>query len=208
MLAEAYAMLTHVEMSKYWKDYDNSHIDKAYRYARQSLLVNANQSEGHNAMSLVCAFQDRMDLALLHVDRALALNPNNTLAAVNRAQWLAFSGKCAEAVVELELIVKRDPIPPSWYWDAIGSAFFQLRRYQEAIDAYNMADEHQPWQVAYTAASLVYLECLEEAQHQTRTLLAEHPTMTISKMLKNERWQTEDARNHLKVGLRKAGLPE
>jgi tetratricopeptide (TPR) repeat protein len=111
-------------------------------------------------------------------------------------------------VVELEQIVKRDPFPPSWYWDAIGSAFFQLRRYQEAIDAYNMANERQPWQIAYTAASLVYLERLDEAQHQTRTLLAEHPTMTISKMLKTERWQTEEARNHLITGLRKAGLPE
>ena len=71
-----------------------------------------------------------------------------------------------------------------------------------------MANERQSWQIAYTAASLVYLERLEEAQHQTQTLLTEHPTMTISKMLKNERWQTEDARNHLMVGLRKAGLPE
>jgi adenylate cyclase len=207
-LAEAYAMLTHVEMGKYWKDYDNSHIDKAYRYARQSLSVNANQSEGHNAMSLVCAFQDRMDLALLHIDRALALNPNSTFAAVNRAQWLALSGKCAEAMIELELILKRDPFPQSWYWDSTGSVLFQLRRYQEAIDAYNMANERQPWQIACTAASLVYLERLEEAQHQTRTLLAEYPTMTISKVLKNDPWQTEEARSHLITGLRKAGLPE
>jgi len=29
-LAEAYAMLTHVEMGKYWKNFDNSNIDKAY----------------------------------------------------------------------------------------------------------------------------------------------------------------------------------
>jgi hypothetical protein len=61
---------------------------------------------------------------------------------------------------------------------------------------------------AYTAASLVYLKRLEEAQHQAQTLLAEHPTMTISKILKNERWQAEEALSHFITGLRKAGLPE
>jgi adenylate cyclase len=207
-LAEAYALLTHVEMGKYWQDADSSHIDKAYGYAMQSLSINPNQSDGHNAISLVYAFQNRMDLALLHINRALNLNPNSTHAAVNRAQWLAFLGRYAEAWNEFEMIVKRDPFSESWNWDTKGSVLFQLRRYQEAIDAYSIASERQPWQFAYTAASLVYLDRLEEARQQIQLLLAGDPTMTISKILKGYRWQTEEARNHLMAGLRKAGLPE
>ena len=40
------------------------------------------------------------------------------------------------------------------------------------------------WQFAYTAASLVYLDRLEEARQQIQLLLAGDPTMTISKILK------------------------
>ena len=206
-LAEVYAMLTHVEMGKYWHDLDNSHISMASAHARQSLALNPSLSDAHNAMSLAYIFQDRPDLALLHVDRALALNPNSTLAAVNRAQWLALSDRCAEAVAELELVVKRDPFPPSWYWDAVGSALFGLRKYQPSLDAYSMVRERQSWQRAYMAASLVYLGRIAEAQHEVEELLTIHP-MTISKMLMIERWQTEEARNHLVTGLKTAGLPE
>jgi tetratricopeptide (TPR) repeat protein len=159
-------------------------------------------------MSLVCAFQDRVDLALLHVDRALALNPNNALAASNRAQWLAFSGAYAEAMIELDSLIKRDPFPPGWYWDTTGSTLFQLRRYQQAVEAYSRVTDRQSWQLAYIAASLAYLERMDEARQQVHMLLADHPGMTIANVLKIERWQTEDARNHLVAGLRTAGLPE
>jgi TolB-like protein len=207
-LAEAYAMLTHVEMGKYWQDQDNNHITKAFGYARQSLALNSTSSDAHNAMSLVYVFKDRLDLALQHVDRALAVNPNNTLAAVNRAQWIAFSGRCSEAINELELIAKRDPLPPSWYWDAMGSSLFQLRRYQQSIDAYNMVRERQPWQMAYVAASLAYLGRAEDAQHEIQALLTTHPTMTISRILMIERWPSEEARHHFVQGLINAGLPQ
>jgi adenylate cyclase len=205
--AEAYAMLTHVEMAKYWKDGDNGHIDKAKEHARRSLSLDSSKSAGHNAMSLVCAFHDRMDLALVHVNRALTLNPNSTLAAVNRAQWLAFSGNCTEAIEELEVILKRDPIPPTWFWDTKGSVLFQLKRYREAIDAYSMVIDRQPWQLAYTAASLAYLGYTEEARLQVCSLLSSHPIMDVSKMLNIERWQTLEARDHLVQGLKLAGLP-
>jgi hypothetical protein len=71
-----------------------------------------------------------------------------------------------------------------------------------------MVGERQSWEMAYMAASLAYLGRLHEAQHQIKLLLAATPTMTISKILKIELWQTEEARNHLSEGLRKAELPE
>jgi adenylate cyclase len=208
MLAEAHAKLAHVELSKYWRDLDDSHIDKAYGYARQSLSINPNHSDAHVGMSIVCMFQDRVDLALLHADRALALNPNNVLGAVDRAQWLVFSGRYVEALSELEKILKRDPFPPTWYWDTKGAALFQLQKYQETIDAYSMVSEPQSWEMAYVAASLAHLDRMEDARRERNLLLTAYPTMTISKMLKIERYQTEQGRNHFAEGLRKAGLPE
>jgi tetratricopeptide (TPR) repeat protein len=127
---------------------------------------------------------------------------------VNRAQWLALSGKGTEAIRELELIINRDPFPPSWYWDAMGSALFQLRRYQESINAYNMVRERQSWQMAYMAACLAYLGRASEAQHEIQALLTTDPAMTISKVLMIERWQNEEDRLHFVQGLKRAGLPE
>jgi adenylate cyclase len=207
-LAEAYSMLAHVEMNKFWQGFDDNHIEKAHDYARQSMSVDPNHSDAHSAMSLVYAFQDNLELALLHMDRALVLNPYNSRAAINRAQFLAFSGQYVEALAALETFIKRDPIPPTWYWEAKGSALFQLRQYQQAIDAYTMAGKSQSWEMAYLAASLAYLDRMEEARQQIVALLAAHPMMTISKVLKIDRWRAEEARNHLAEGLRRAGLPD
>ena len=145
---------------------------------------------------------------MLHVDRALALNPNNVVAAVSRAQWLVYSGKCAEGLAELEMVLRRDPIPPSWYWDTRSAALFQLQRYQDAIESLNMVSERQSWEIAYMAASMAYLGRMGDAQHQVKLLLVTRPTMTISKILKIEPYQTEQGRNHFAEGLRRAGLPE
>jgi hypothetical protein len=75
------------------------------------VAIATSQSDAYDVMSLVCAYKEGMTLALLHVDRALALKPNDIRAAANRAQWLAFSGRYAEALVELEIFIKRDPFP-------------------------------------------------------------------------------------------------
>ena len=207
-MAEAYAKLTHVWISKFWASVDDRCVQKAAEYARKALSLNPRLSDSHNAMSIAYAFQDQMDLALLHAARAVELNPNDVHATIDHAQWLIYSGKCVEGLAELDLLLKREPIPPVWYWDSRSSGLFPLKRYQEVIDAYSMVHRHQPWELGYIAASLAFLGRAEETIRHRNLLLAASPNMTIARMLRIERHQTDAAKAHFAEGLRRAGLPE
>jgi adenylate cyclase len=209
-LAEAYSKLAHVSMAKYWLDIDadESHIKEAWRLAKKALSINDKDSRAHAAMAIVSAYRDRFDLAWLHSDRALALNPNDVTAANNRAVFQIFTGKCDEALAALDSILQRDPFPTATYWEARGTALFQLRRYQEAIEAFDLIAEPQFWERAYVVAAFALSERLEEARLQLKELMRSCPTITISRIRKNEIYKDEGARNHFVDGLRKAGLPE
>jgi adenylate cyclase len=208
LMAEAHAKLAHFMIGKYLDALDDSHIAAADASARRALSINNGSSDAHNAMSTVYAYQDQMDKAILHADRALTLNPHDTFAATSRAQWLIFAGRFAEGLADLERIVERDPVPPTWYWDTKGAALFQLRRYQEAIDSYAMVEKQQVWEMGYLAASTALMGRMSEARAHVAQILTVAPSMNISKMAKFERYQTEDAKDHFAEGLRKAGLPE
>jgi len=208
-LAVAYAKLAHVAMAKYWLDPDNdSHVKEAWDFAKQALAIDDKVSSAHVAMALVSAFMHQFDLAWLHSDRALALNPNDVTAANNRAVFQIFTGKCGEALAALDSILQRDPFPTATYWEARGTALFQLRRYQEAIEVFGLIPEPQLWERAYVIAAFALSERLEEARQQFAQLRELHPNISISRILKIEIYQDEAARKHFVDGLRKAGLPE
>lgn len=208
LMAEAYAKLAHVWIGRYWDTLDDACVETAAASARKALSINGGLADAHNAMSITQAFQNRMDLAIVHAERAIALNPHDVLAATNLAQWLIFLGNPTAALERLDDVLKRDPIPPSWYWDTRGAALFQLKRYQEVLDGLAMVHKHQPWELSYIAASLAFLGRSEEARRKVEQLLADRPDMTIERMLQLERYQTADAKAHFIEGLRIAGLPE
>ena len=207
-MAEAYAKLAHVAMAKFWLDTDDSHLEEAWSLANKALAVNDKDSSAHAAMALVSAFMDRLDLAWLHTDRALALNPNNVVAATNRAAFLNMSGRSDEALTTLELVRQRDPFPSGGYWETLGTAFFQLHRHQEAIDAFSLIVEPQYWERAYLMGAFALSGRLEEAHRQLIEVKKEYPNMTISRVQKVEIYENEVARNHFVEGLRKAGMPD
>ncbi|MGQ0485705.1 MAG: hypothetical protein ACT4SY_10175 [Hyphomicrobiales bacterium] len=61
------------------------------------------------AAILVALHQRRFDLAGIHFNRAVRLNPNDVYIAADRANWLVRIGRLAEALQSLEAAVQRDP---------------------------------------------------------------------------------------------------
>jgi adenylate cyclase len=207
-MAEAYSKLAHVAMAKYWLGVDDSHLQEAWSLANKALAINDKDSSAHGAMALVSAFMHRLDLAWLHTDRALALNPNNVVAATNRAAFLNMSGRFDEALTTLELVRQRDPFPSGGYWEVLGTTLFQLHRYQEAIDAFSLRVEPQYWERAYLMGAFALSGRLEEARRQLIEVKKEYPNITISRVQKVEIYVNEVARNHFVESLRKAGMPD
>lgn len=159
-------------------------------------------------MAIVSAFMGRFDLAMLHSEQALALNPNNQTAAENLAAFQTLGGQHDAALRSLDSLLMRDPFPNATYWEIRGITLFQLRRYQEAIDAFGLIPAPQFWERAYVVAALAHSGRPEEACRQAAELMSSHPGLTISRVLKNEIYSDDAARSHFVDGMRKAGMPD
>ena len=68
---------------------------------------------------------------------------------------------------------RRDPFPPFWYWEARATVLFQLRRYQEAVDALRRLEKPCSWAMAYLIASLSQWGRISQAREQVAMLLAQ-----------------------------------
>src|ERR1700726_1097814 len=143
-------------------------------------------------------------------DRAVALNPNSFLAWGCRGQVYRIAGLPEEAVRSFEHAIRMSPIDPrlNLRFAGMGTAFIELRRFNEAIVAGKKALRQNPsFAVAYRclASAFAHLGRDAEAREAAARLLEVDPDFTISA------WIARGVQSNSKLlieGLRKAGLPE
>ena len=80
--------------------------------------------------------------ALHHIERAMALNPNDDLIATSMPGcWSALAG--GGWIVVHPKAMRLNPYHPNWYWNIEGFCLHTAGRYQEAIDAYGRIEVPQ-----------------------------------------------------------------
>jgi adenylate cyclase len=107
--------------------------------------------------------------------------------------------------------MRLNPHFPDWYTMQLGQIYFDARRYGEAIATFHRlaAVDSVPIEL-WLAASHAYLGQIEEARKARDRALELDPQATISQWTAAERmpYQEQSYLEHLRAGLRKAGLPE
>jgi Putative Zn-dependent protease, contains TPR repeats len=130
------------------------------------------------------------------------------LGSRGRNGWV-WGGKGEEALAALEFSVPTESLPPVFIREARGEILFQLRRYDEAIEAFAKLDRgHYFWVRAFVIAALAQAGRVDEARRQLTALLRDQPGVTIARVLKAQVYKDDEMRDHLIEGLRKAGMPE
>ncbi len=156
---------------------------------------------------MIYSLMRQYDLAGVHYDRAIALNPNDVTASTLRGLWLAYVGRGEEALRSMDADLRRDPFPPTWYWECRAIAFFQARRHSDAIKAFQQMDLlHWWWSYCYIAACHAHLGMAEEARRAGAEVLRLKPDFSMQDVERAEYWRDPVDLEHLKNGLRKAGL--
>jgi tetratricopeptide (TPR) repeat protein len=146
------------------------------------------------------------DLGGIHLDRAVSLNPNDVHASTLRGLWLALVGRGEEALRSLDADLRRDPYPPTWYWGCRGAAFLQLRRHAEALKAFQHMDLLHWWIHCYIAACHAHLGSVGLAEREASEVLRLKPDFSMSDFERSEWWRDPADLEHLRDGMRKAGL--
>ena len=145
------------------------------------------------------------------VDRAVALNPNSYNAWMSRGYVYRTAGLLEEAVQSFERAIRVSPVDPRLHvtFVAMGIAFIELRRFDEAVAAGKKALRVNPaFHPTYRclASAFAHLGRDAEAREAAARLLEDDPAFTISASIARG-GQTANLKLLIE-GLRKAGLPE
>jgi TolB-like protein len=183
-------------------------IDEALTDAQRALELNDADAWSHQAMGYALLWRGQLELAGMHFDRAVSLNPNDVSIACDRANFLLCADRLDEALQILDAALQRDPFPPTWAWEIRGSVLYCLKRYEEAIAAYRKVDAGYSWMPAFLAASYAQAGQMENARRALSEFLTLKPGVTRGNFDKALLSTSGKWRAHVLDGLRKAGLPE
>ena len=118
--------------------------------------------------------------------------------------------KPREAVDFFLKAMRLNPYYPAWYVWKLGSAYYTMRQYENALTPLKEALNRNPkFKRARLelAATYAQLDRIEEAGTQVEELLADHPDASIKQELQWE-FASDEQQEHWLEGLRRAGLPE
>jgi adenylate cyclase len=183
---------------------------EAIRLSRLALSIDDGDPDTLAWAAIVYAYMvGDCESAIEMADRAVALNPNSFVAWGCRGWVYKSAGLLEEAIRNFERAVRMSPVDPLLHFTFVGmgTAFIELRRFDEAIIAAKKALRQNPFFPATyccLACAFAHLGRDAEAREAAARLLEVDPNFTISA------WIARGGPNAklLMEGLRKAGLPE
>jgi adenylate cyclase len=117
-------------------------------------------------------------------------------------------GRLDEALSTLDSVLQRDPYPPTWIWDIRGYVLYHLKRYDEAIAAFQSMSAQPFWKFGMLAAAYAQASQIDNARRQLKIFLKARPVAPNGTVADKIVYADQRMRDHWLDGLRKAGLPE
>lgn len=115
---------------------ESGNAEQALPYAQRSTQANSRSGEARMHLGTVLAALDRHEEAVVEYRQAAELLPKPAPGLLlNMAESFSRLGRYAEMVGALNEVVATEPTPVAY--ERLGSGLFRLRRYDEALAAFN-----------------------------------------------------------------------
>jgi len=180
----------------------------AWEEINKAVALDENDVECHRLLCEVCIETRQLDQAVLHNERALAMNPNDPRLVAQKGEVLTWLGQPADAVEWLKTAMRLDPHGAPARAHLLGRALFGARQYAEALEAFRRIRSPRQGHLAFMAACAAQLGRDDEARERVAAALALKPDLSIKRFVEGLFYREASDREHLAAGLRKAGLPE
>ena len=184
-------------------------LERAYELARTAIALDDSLPQVHWVMTDVQMFRRQYADALKSSTRTTELDPNYADAYAQKAWLLMYVGKPNEALEVLDKAMRLNPHYPFVYFNPLGESYFTLRRYEEAIDAFQDGLRRNPTaqrQRMFLAASYAEAGRLEDAEWEAAELLTLDPDFSLAQVPQVAPYRDPEPLNRLLNALRKAGL--
>lgn len=180
--------------------------ERAVEEGLTAVRLDPCESRCHQFLAQAYRFHGDFDLAIMHFQRALALNPNDATGLALMGSVLGIAGRPEEGAEMIRQAMMLNPFHPSWYWGQLAIVLYAARRYEEALEADRRgADQTQFWYLARMAACQAQLGKTEEAKSLVAEVLRRKPDFRLSAI--KLKYRNEADTEHVLDGMRKAGLP-
>jgi DNA-binding SARP family transcriptional activator len=193
-------------------------LSRCYELAQKALALDEADGSARYAMASACFYRGQHELAKVHIERGLELNPNDYHHICSLGWFLAFSEHPSDAVECSIQAMRLNPLTPDNCLFNIGMAEYVGERYEEALAAFGRMKGWGLLRPAWIAACYAQLGREEQARaaaDEVRALAPSDPSVPDEQDI--GRWRTywsrlirfevPDDRERFLDGLRKAGLP-
>jgi adenylate cyclase len=192
-----------------WSEFRTDDLERAEALAKKALVLDPATTRAYHVLSQINVFRKRYDLALAQIDRALEFNPSDADNYTYRGIILVWAGRAAEALPWLEGALRFDRAN-GFAATKLCMAYYFLRRYTEAVDACDrglsqkVGRNTQMMVRPVLAAAYAALERPEDAKRERAIVGRLWPFFDARTFA--AQFGTEEARNHVLEGMKKAGF--
>lgn len=204
-LALAYRAFADVVLHRY-DDSPPEILASSREMALAAVRMDPEDSRCHWLLGLVVGYAGDLQSEERHYLRALALNPNDANILATYAGLLASLGRVEEGLARMREAMQRNPYHPEWYWVDLAIIFYIARRYEDAAEAYRQRTNPGYWVMSRLAACYAQMGRMEEARAAAAEVLRLKPDFSVMG-LNRAGWSNADT-EHIREGMRKAGLPD
>jgi adenylate cyclase len=193
-----------------WSEFLAEDLGRAEALAQKALALDPATTRAYQVLSFISLFRKRYDLALAQIDRALEFNPSDADNYAYRGAILVWAGRAAEALPWLEGALRFDRAN-GFAATRLCMAYYLLRRYAEAVDACDRGLSRGPGRntqmITHPVLAAIYgaLNRQQDAERERAIVARLWPFLDARTFA--AQFGTEEARNHMLEGLKKAGFP-
>jgi adenylate cyclase len=188
-----------------WTELRDRALDKALDLALAAVDLDPKDARGYGELGFAHLYRKEHDAAVSAYRRALSLNPNDADLMSDFADTLAHCGQSEEAIELLHKAMRLNPFYPDEYLWYLGGAYYNLKRYEEAIQAVSGMQNLREGQ-RILAASHAQLGRTGAARAHAEKVLEAHPDFSLDHWARIQPDRQNDATLHFIEGLKKAGL--
>ncbi len=211
-LVPAYALLSVVHSRDYLNDWGLSpanSLQQAGELAQRAVALDDRDAHARWALGGYYLWSRRHDDAIRELEKATALDSNLAVAHVLLALALQYAGESDRALGVFDRVFALDPYHSDVYLHFQAQAYFQLGRYEKAIEILKRRLVRNPntdISHALLAASYGHLGRLDDARAEWQDVLRINPTYSIEQRRKVLPYKNPADFDPFVDGLRKAGL--
>ena len=156
-------------------------LEKARAFAQKALEVNDKVDYTHFTLAVVHLFDRQYRKAVKLAEKGVSLSPTGADAHAWLGAALVMSGRCGEAVKVLERAIRLSPMPRSYYFEFLGLAYAEMKRYEDAAAAYDkglaLDGDSVPMRLGL-AGAYAQMGRSGKARKLVREVLGQYPTMS------------------------------